>query len=74
MAKKENSFADVLSKFSTKKETIRYDIQPQVLNDLWDGVHLGTMYSVWGEAGCGKTTLLAQMLKSLCKQGLKGVY
>lgn len=74
MAKKESAFASVLQKFSAKRELPKHEIKPQVLNDLWGGFHLGAIYSIWAEKGAGKSTLTFQVLKSLCKKGLRGVF
>lgn len=74
MAKKESAFASVLQKFAAKRELPQHEIKPQVLNDLWGGFHLGAIYSIWAEKGAGKSTLTFQVLKSLCKKGLKGVF
>lgn len=74
MAKKESAFASVVQKFSAKKTLPRHDIRPQVLNDLWNGFHLGAIYSIWAEKGAGKSTLTFQVLRSLCKKGLRGVF
>lgn len=46
----------------------------ECLDDLWGGgVHLGYSYSMWGPAGCGKSTLSLQIIKSFCKLGKKVV-
>lgn len=74
MAKKESNFASVIQKFSAKRELPAHEIKPQVLNDFWGGFHLGALYSIWGEKGCGKSSLTFQVIKSLCKKGLKGIF
>jgi recombination protein RecA len=74
MAKKESSFAAVAEKFSAKRQLPCDEIKPLVLNDLWAGFHEGAVYSIWAEKGAGKSTLTFQVLRSLCKQGKKGVF
>lgn len=67
------SFSEMLTKFDVNLEKPRYEIRPLVLNDLWNGIHLGYLYSLWGDAGCGKTTIAIQVIRSLLQQGLQGV-
>lgn len=74
MAKKENALASVIQKFSAKRELPRYEVRPQVLDDLWNGFHCGAIYSIWAEKGAGKSSLTFQVIRSLCKKGLKGIF
>lgn len=77
MAKKRtgtSSLSDVISKFSVKKSQPVYDIRPDALNKAWGKVHLGTLYGMWAMEGAGKTTITAQAMVSLLKQGLKGIF
>jgi len=71
---KDNAFQDLVSKFKARDNQTRYEIKPAAMNSAWDGFHLGSMYAIWAEAGGGKSTITLQIIRSLCKQGLKGVF
>lgn len=77
MAKKQlsgKSFSDMLSAYSTVKDPECVPTSIDCINDLWGGgAYKGYMYSIWGPAGCGKSTLTLQLVKGFCKKGLKGV-
>lgn len=78
MAKKalENKFAALVAKRQGEETDLQVvEVRPRVFNDLFGGgVRLGATYSLWGVSGCGKSTVLYQMMESLLKQGLKVVF
>ena len=63
----------MLARFSVKKSQVHVEVRPDVFNNIWKGVHLGAVYSLWGAPGCGKSTLMMQICRSMLKQGYKGV-
>jgi len=81
MAKKTNSkdkitFQGLVARYkeadSIPAECVSTNID--CLDDQWGGgVHLGYCYSLWGPAGCGKSTLALQVVKAFCKKGKKVV-
>jgi len=73
MAKK-LTYTEVLAKFSKEKELTQVTIEPTIINDLWRGVHLGAVYSAWGIAGSGKSSIFLQVIRSLLSQGMTGVF
>jgi recombination protein RecA len=78
MAKEKNlSLQEIIDKYKTVS-TSQYDytpIFPDVLNILWGGgVCPGHFYSVWGEAGCGKSSIALQISNSYCQTGKKVWY
>lgn len=80
MAKKETELSARFLKLAEKKQAEAVDlpkveVRPRVLNDLFGGgVTLGYTYAFWGVSGCGKSTVLYQMIESLLLQGYKGVF
>ena len=80
MAKKESDVSARFLKLAEKKQAEAVDlpkieVRPRVLNDLFGGgVTLGYTYALWGVSGCGKSTVLYQMIESLLVQGYKGVF
>jgi RecA/RadA recombinase len=80
MAKKETDVSARFLKLAEKKQAEAVDlpkieVRPRVLNDLFGGgVTLGYTYALWGVSGCGKSTVLYQMMESLLVQGYKGVF
>lgn len=80
MAKKETDLSGRFLKLVEKKQAASVDlkkieVRPRVLNDLFGGgVTLGYTYALWGVSGCGKSTVLYQMMESLLGQGYKGAF
>lgn len=74
MAKKEkeNGLASILAKYSANKEApmVQTGIIP-IDKILGGGINPGSMYTFWGTAGCGKSTIAIQILKSFCSQGMR---
>lgn len=60
--------ASIMQKYSSKKEFPTYEVRPTVLNTLWNQLHLGTLYAMWGGEGSGKTTLYCQVIKYVCQK------
>ena len=82
MAKKENvkkestgkSIDDILDSYSRTEREFQIDTGIAALNELWGGgITPGYMYSFWGEAGCGKSTLSIQIAKAYAKAGRRVV-
>jgi RecA/RadA recombinase len=73
MAKeKVKSIADLLSEYKTTPTTECIEVTPDVLNILWGGgIRPGSLMSIWGEAGCGKSSIALQVARSFCKEGKK---
>lgn len=68
------SIADVLNEYGIDRPTTFVDTGIDTLNDiLGGGIARGSSYAMWGVAGCGKSTIAAQTLRSFCRQGLKCV-
>lgn len=72
----ENKFAALVAKRQGEEAALpMVEVRPRVLNDLFGGgVSLGATYALWGVSGCGKSTVLYQMMETLLGQGLKGVF
>lgn len=69
------SLPAVLAKYAAQKEVECVELSVDVLNTIWGGgMYLGYMYSMWSEAGAGKSTLALQVVKSFCKKGLKVLF
>lgn len=67
---RKSNVGDIFAKYATNKELAMVPISVDALNAVWGGgIALGYMYSMWGEAGCGKSTLAMQIVKSFCKKG-----
>lgn len=77
MAKKDNKLQGLqglLEVYGLDKPTAFVDSGVDVLNEIWGGgCAAGSSYSLWGPAGCGKSTLSAQVARSFCRQGKKVV-
>jgi RecA/RadA recombinase len=78
MAKKEtvNRFEALVQKRQADEaHPTVVEVRPRVLNDIaGGGISLGYTYALWGVSGCGKSTILYQMMSSLLVQGYKGVF
>lgn len=72
MAKKENTLASILDKYSAEKEEtlVPTGIYP-IDSLLGGGLCPGGMYCAWGEPGSFKSTIALQIAKSYCKRGDK---
>lgn len=78
MAKEKTlSLKDALEKYKTVS-TSQYEyipIFPDVLNILWGGgMCPGHLYTIWGEAGCGKSSVALQIANSFCQTGKRVWY
>lgn len=73
MAKKKDfSFEEVLAKYQVEPEIEMIPTGIANLDTiLGGGIALGYCYGLYGEPGAGKSSLCFQIIKSLCKQGLK---
>lgn len=76
MAKKEaKSLTDLFQQFSAEKDD---ELIPTGLLQfdkmLGGGINPGSIYSMWGPAGSGKSSIAAQVVKSFCKLGYKCVW
>ena len=47
--KQASPFSKIAEQFAVRKETPSIKVSPDVFNELWGGVHLGSVYSLWGE-------------------------
>lgn len=79
MAKKKGlsgmSFEQVMNQYHANREIEMISVDPEVFNDLWGGgIATGFMYSLWADAGVGKSTLALQAARSFCKKGLKVLF
>lgn len=73
MAKKSSSqftLDDILAKYSVKRDDTLYDSGIPILNALLGGgISFRAMYSIWGVAGSGKSSIALQVVRNLCNMG-----
>lgn len=66
---------DVLAKYGQQADPEFRDTGIDSLNTLWGGgINPGSYYAFWGEEGCGKSTIAAQIARAYCKNGEKVVW
>jgi len=70
--KKDTSLESIISAYSAEKEEEFISTGVDTLDDLFGGgINPGSMYVMWGLPGCGKSTLVFQIMRQFCEQGIR---
>lgn len=70
--KKECSLESIISTYNAEREEDFISTGVAALDELFGGgINPGSMYCFWGVQGCGKSTLVFQVIRQFCEQGLR---
>lgn len=70
--KKDTSLESIISAYSAEREEEFISTGVDALDDLFGGgINPGSMYCFWGPQGCGKSTLVFQVVRQFCEQGMR---